>query len=249
MNKSMTNTTMWNIRDARGLTTYEKAFLFVVESRGVCTTTRKRLLDDLGISTGQLTKVIRSLAEKDLIDVHEGRWEDGKKTPTFYSVKEDVLATFVPSKEDASPEGVHTVNTPVHDMNTLVHTVNDPVHDMATKGYNKKTDKKTIKKTMGADAPVTQGEVREDVSPSSFDVEKRSVSLLDAKRTAKKAKSVLPEGCPVSLEERTGDHWNAIRKVRPLNAEEKAHLEERSRRFEEARRQREAALAADVEGW
>lgn len=84
MNKSV----MWLIRDARGLSTSEKVFLFTVASRGMVKTSRTRLMGDTGMSTGSITNIVRSLQAKGLINVYPSTYSPitGKRMQTFYSI-------------------------------------------------------------------------------------------------------------------------------------------------------------------
>jgi hypothetical protein len=158
---NMKKNVVWNVRDARGLSVYEKAFLFVVASRGTVKCYRKTLMEDMGgISTGQLSKVVNSLLEKDLIEVHPGYWVDGKKTQTMYSIKEDVLATFVPAREEGSQN--EQGGSP-HELVRSPHELPRSPHG-GYKETKKETKKETIKETKDM-APA--GAVAIDTSPKS----------------------------------------------------------------------------------
>jgi len=94
--QNMDKSDMWLIRDARGLTTHEKVFLYTVASRGMVKTSRKRLMEDTAMSTGMVTNVVRSLQAKDLINVYPSTYNPvtGKRGQTFYSIKAKELADW-----------------------------------------------------------------------------------------------------------------------------------------------------------
>jgi DNA-binding transcriptional ArsR family regulator len=87
---NMSVQTIWNIRDARALTTMEKVFLYTLASRGKTYSTRKTIQEDTGLSDGSVSKVVRSLQEKGLIDVVR---RNG--TTTIYTINEDILSIWV----------------------------------------------------------------------------------------------------------------------------------------------------------
>lgn len=116
--------TLWNIRDAKNLRALEKVFLYTVATRGTCSTSRATLQSDTGMSNGSITNVVESLTEKGLIECWQGRWEDGKRTPTLYMVKEAALASWL------ADNPVHHMEDHVHDVEDYVQEVEDHVHDV-----------------------------------------------------------------------------------------------------------------------
>ena len=95
--QNMNKSDMWLIRDARGLGTYEKVFLYTVASRGMVKTSRIRLMGDTAMSTGMITKVVRSLQDKGLINVYPSTYSPvtGKRGQTFYSMNSAALSEWV----------------------------------------------------------------------------------------------------------------------------------------------------------
>lgn len=63
----MRNEVMWAIRDAQGLTIFEKVFLYTVESRGTMKATWKRAADDMGMGKNTFYRTRTALVEKGLI--------------------------------------------------------------------------------------------------------------------------------------------------------------------------------------
>lgn len=127
----MRNETIWAIRDARGLSTSEKAFLFVVESRGTAKTYRQTLMNDTGASDGQITNLVRSLTAKGCIET--GRV--GRRTT--YRVSHDAVARLVPDRIGTQPvsDGAQSVSPTAHS----VSAAGSPSED------NKKNRKKNVK--------------------------------------------------------------------------------------------------------
>lgn len=100
----MNNQTMWNIRDARGLSAGEKALLFVVESRGTSIASRKTLAQDMGVSVNTYDSYRTSLINKGLL-----RPTLRTGGTTIYVVDADVLSTYLPitdSGEGDTPESM-----------------------------------------------------------------------------------------------------------------------------------------------
>lgn len=189
MNNNMKKNVVWLVRDARGLSVYEKSFLFVVASRGLAKTYRKTLMEDMGgISTGMLSKVVASLREKDLIEVHEGFWQDGKKSQTVYTIKEDVLATFVPARGERSQdelEGSHDEQGgSSHEQGGSQDERGRSPHG----GYKetvKETKKVTSKETTRrVTAPVTPSKVKDDSPTPSLPNSSKTPSLQETRSVA-----------------------------------------------------------------
>jgi len=91
----MQSGTIWIIRDARSLTGHEKAFLFVVESRGIMFSEAETARADMGLSRSTFYDVRKGLERKGLIDVRPRRLKS-----TLYRVNVDALRALVPVKAD-----------------------------------------------------------------------------------------------------------------------------------------------------
>lgn len=89
---SMRNDVMWAIRDARGLSSNEKCFLWAVESRGVMFTTQERARQDMGLSRGTFYKTRNRLRERGLLRIHRR----GPNATTQYRVNDTALQALVP---------------------------------------------------------------------------------------------------------------------------------------------------------
>lgn len=257
----MRNETMWAIRDARGLTTSEKAFLFVVESRGTAKTYRKTLMNDTGASDGQITNLVRSLTTKGCL--HAGR--DGSRTT--YRVSHDGVSRFIPTRSRT------------HSASDSAQSVSPMAHSVSVEGSlsedNKKNRKKNIKDNMKknetapvvADAPTVtapaQGEVGEGASETSMGntgVSERGDVLFEAKpgsgtyllsKSGVSALSLPETGTPAmpdQFEKRAVSDWREIRATRPLTREEKMFLDARSCAFQDKKRARRQA-ANPIDGW
>lgn len=74
--------TLFAIRDARGLSVAEKAFLFVVASRGKLFASGTTSAADMGMSRSTFTRTARRLVERKLIDA-----ETKPGRPTTYRVR------------------------------------------------------------------------------------------------------------------------------------------------------------------
>lgn len=83
----MRNDVIWAIRDARGLTAQEKAFLFVVESRGEMTTTATKAAEDMGLSRATYYRVRDGLLRKKCLTVRQRADQ-----PSVYVVNEVSLS-------------------------------------------------------------------------------------------------------------------------------------------------------------
>lgn len=150
----MRNKTMWAIRDARGLTTSEKAFLFVIESRGTAKTYRKTLMNDTGVSDGQVTNLVRSLTDKGCIVT--GR--DGARTT--YTVSHEAVSCLVPDRTEA-----HSVSGSAQSVSTRAHSVSV---EGSLSEDNKKNSKKNMKDNGKKNMPTVSDEpVGGEDSPSS----------------------------------------------------------------------------------
>lgn len=163
--QNMSVQAIWNVRDARGLSTYEKTFLFIVASRGKAKTYRKTMMNDMNCSTGQLTNIVRSLKEKNLITVHEGFWKDGKKTQTMYTVNEEILETFIPER---SP---HELASSPHEQGGSPDEQGSSPHG-GFKETMKVTKKETEKENTNAPVPGAS----EEKNPSRAKVDEGSSS-------------------------------------------------------------------------
>lgn len=115
--QNMSVQAVWNIRDARGLNQDEKAFLFVVASRGVMTSAWRTAADDMGMKKDRFFRTRKALIAKGL--VREGLRKDDT---TVYRIDEDALASLVPAKEKAD-NSIAWVEAPV----AVVEPVEAPV--------------------------------------------------------------------------------------------------------------------------
>jgi hypothetical protein len=97
------------IRDARGLDAYEKAFLFVVASRGEeMFTSAETAAADMGMSPAQFHKVASRLSERELI-----RREARPGKSSKYLLNMEALATLKPERGRAvTLRKVSTTETP-----------------------------------------------------------------------------------------------------------------------------------------
>lgn len=139
--KNMNVQTIWNIRDARGLTSNEKVFLFVIASRGVAKTSRQTLMEDTGLSDGSITNVSRSLKSKGLITVHPGKWVDGKKTQSMYVLNHDAVEELTQQVSDMTQQ-----------VSEYAQEMSEFAQEMSTKGTKKGTKKGTEKETAASTA-------------------------------------------------------------------------------------------------
>ncbi len=92
------------IRDARGLTAYEKSFLFVVESRGSAWSRRKVMVGDMGMSLSKFNNLATSLEQRGLITAKRRRRPDGADKPTEYRVVASAVQALVPDVTDTESD-------------------------------------------------------------------------------------------------------------------------------------------------
>lgn len=92
--KDMSNQTMWNIRDARGLNANEKALLWAIESRGITFTAWQTTAEDAGMKKDVFYRTRAALIKKGLLKA--GLRKDDT---TVYRVNEKAVAALVPVKE------------------------------------------------------------------------------------------------------------------------------------------------------
>ncbi|GAA3684264.1 hypothetical protein GCM10022237_48560 [Nocardioides ginsengisoli] len=96
------------VRDARGLDVYEKAFLFVVASRGEMFSRAEVAADDMGFSVAQFHKIADRLIARGLV-VRQRR--PGK--PSVYRLNLDALIELLPKpKQSRRLRKVSTTETP-----------------------------------------------------------------------------------------------------------------------------------------
>lgn len=268
----MRNETIWAIRDARGLTTSEKAFLFVVESRGTARTYRKTLMNDTGASDGQITNLVRTLTAKGCLVT--GRC--GSRTT--YEVSHEAVSRLVPDRDNAQ-----LVSRSAQAMSRPTHSVS--VEDSSSediKKNKKENTKKKLKKNMTAPvvANATPDSV-ENVDSSLQRAETESFLCVEhSPRPRMTAISATENGglifeltktdgftyllcesgvtgpitrdpatpCSSNFADRTGADWRAIRRQRPLTVEEKQFIEVTARAVNAERFARNA-LPADDDPW
>ncbi|MFK5646198.1 hypothetical protein ACI3ET_06690 [Ornithinimicrobium sp. LYQ121] len=167
--KNVVIESVFNVRESRGLTTNEKSFLWAVTSRGVCSTTRARLMGDTGLSDGTVTNVVKSLSEKGLVEVHRGGWANGRRATTWYVVDDAALADWCERTKDVwtgddvqegadpgeelarllseLPESAHLLSESTQDVSESAHLLSEYAHLLSHKGTGKVTDKVTPKET------------------------------------------------------------------------------------------------------
>lgn len=139
---------VWRIRDSVGFTANEKAFLFVVASRGTMFAKWQTASRDMGMSKDTYYRTRNSLIEKDALNVR--RQMDG---PTVYTVNVEAL--------DSQDENKHS-----HSANTVSQLANGGSRIPETKVTIKTTNKVTVKKMPRAVADATVVREREVYSPS-----------------------------------------------------------------------------------
>ena len=96
---SMRVQVIWDIRDAVGLNRNEKLFLFTVESRGVYRRSKENSMAEMGMKIELWRKTRDSLLLQDLLLSKPVR-----EQPTHYRVNADVLATYVPAREETDQD-------------------------------------------------------------------------------------------------------------------------------------------------
>lgn len=90
---------LWDIRDAVGLNRNEKLFLFIIESRGVYRRSKENSKAEMGMGIELWRKTRDSLLSRDLLLSKPVR-----EQPTHYRVNADVLATYVPVREEVDQD-------------------------------------------------------------------------------------------------------------------------------------------------
>lgn len=214
---------LWTLRDARGINSDEKAFLFVAISRGdELFGTWETNAADMGMSKNRYYRTRDSLLAKGLIEV--ARKYNGS---SVYRVNVDALSHYGNAEGNDSHYG-----------NEDSHYGNDDSHYGETKKNIKNNKKKNLKNKNNhtdANAPVDtesslQREVRED-SKSDTD------SSFEVTTTAPVSFDPIPTDAatPSPYADRTGADWNAIRKQRPLTQDERDYISETARMANAAR--------------
>ena len=144
----MRNKALWAIRDARGLTAHQKAFLFVVESRGECSTKMTKNAQDMGLGKDSYYRARNPLIEWGIIEERR-RFEDS----TVYTVNLEALLSHS-AKHEADSHS-HSAKDDSHSAKDSSLYAKDDSHETETKKNIKKNTKKTKKKNSAsvADAP------------------------------------------------------------------------------------------------
>lgn len=163
--KNMNVQTIWNIRDARGLTSNEKVFLFVIASRGVAKTSRQTLMEDTGLSDGSITNVSRSLKSKGLITVHPGKWVDGKKTQSMYVLNHDAVEELTQQVSHVGTDMTQEMSDMTQQVSEFAQEMSEFAQEMSTKVTKKVTKKGTRKETTAS----TAGAAAAEPSPKAVD--------------------------------------------------------------------------------
>ncbi|MRJ75464.1 hypothetical protein GEV29_02850 [Aeromicrobium sp. SMF47] len=96
LGRSMNGQTIWDIRDARGLSSNEKVFLMVIESRGDMWASVAQASADMGMSRSTFYKTRTSLIDRGLIKV----LRRGPNQTTVYRVRRPAVRGLVPDKPD-----------------------------------------------------------------------------------------------------------------------------------------------------
>lgn len=157
--QNMSVQTIWNIRDARGINANEKAFLFVVASRGVMFSEWQTAAADMGMSKDTYYRTRNALIKKGL--VKEGLRKD---TTTVYRLEEKALAALVPVKEVSNDEIVwleveepQTAQKPAEEPVAVVEVQEDPepvVEAQTAVQEPEKTDEEVLAEDVFDEKPV-----------------------------------------------------------------------------------------------
>lgn len=150
MSRNVELQTMFNIRDARGLTAKEKIFLVTVELRGEMVCTWERAAADMGMTKDSFYRTRRSLVDRHLVYAVE----QGNRI-TRYIVNRDGVAVLVPSQGENHS---HSENGLSHSANGLSQDENGLSHQAEQKVTNKKNKKGTSQER---EAPPEDQEERE----------------------------------------------------------------------------------------
>ena len=119
---------IWDIRDARGLSHREKAFLWAVESRAMMRTEWEKAKDDMGMKKDMYYRTRESLHDKRLIRIVRNY-----NGTTCYVVDEKVLESYMPKQSDS-----HIANEDSDIENEDSHSENEHSHIPETKKNKKK---------------------------------------------------------------------------------------------------------------
>ncbi|QIG42067.1 hypothetical protein G5V58_04125 [Nocardioides anomalus] len=106
--KNVDHQTLWAIRDARDLDAWEKAFLFVVATRGLMFTTAARAAADMGMGLTKFYAVRKSLLSRALVSVTTRGQGNGSSMTTTYSVNLDEVRKLLPSPGEEFATGTTT---------------------------------------------------------------------------------------------------------------------------------------------
>ena len=138
------------IRDARGLTSLEKVFLYTVDSRGRSGmfTTAERAAEDMGVSLRTFRSLRRSLVAKGMLSVHERP----PKT-SVYRVRSEALATSAAptsaAPTSAGPTSAAGAGVPVQEMqgSPVQQVQGSPVQEVHTEEEQEAEPRKGNAKT------------------------------------------------------------------------------------------------------
>lgn len=142
---------MWAIRDARGLTTDQKVFLYTVATRGEggMWTKQETAADDMGLSKATYYRVRKQLLDLEVIKVQQ-RMND----TSVYLINEPVLLSLCETKE-SQPETEGSLCETQGSLSETEgsHCAETKINKKITNKRNSKTTKKTNTVTTAATAP------------------------------------------------------------------------------------------------
>jgi len=106
--KSVDHQTLWAIRDARGLSVYEKAFLFVVATRGVMFTIATKAAQDMGMGLTKFYAVRQALLSRGLISVRTRGQGNRTSRTTMYTVNLEAVRALTPPVDEPVEDALST---------------------------------------------------------------------------------------------------------------------------------------------
>jgi DNA-binding MarR family transcriptional regulator len=232
MTKNMEVQAIWAIRDARGLSYAEKAFLFVVASRGCMTAKWDTAAADMGMSKNTYYKTRDSLLGKGLLN-KETRFNN----TTVYTVSLETLLSLTGNGDESLEQPLSLTG------NEFSPTGNEFSPTGETKVTIKGTMKETDSAVADAPAPTLQEDeskeeaVTESVETSSLPSEEAGiVQRMLAERAERKARleAFLAEENEMTQEQQdrscfTKDelehYWDCIKKKHETHLEALASVE------------------------
>lgn len=191
--------TLYDIRDARGLSADEKHFLMTVELRGKCKASMDLLCADMGIGRTRFYSLRKSLSEKELLSV---KTVNGK--PTVYRVNAELLeqcrplpypdtpvavrqpcrttaALSRPDRGGVSDSGTDPCRTPIREEDkkkTMKKKSKSAREEKSSKKPKKSISKKKLAKDSGYSSPSANREGRRIVTRKKNDIERDIINFL-----------------------------------------------------------------------